>query len=231
MAHPLASIITPTYDGGPQTRRIVMERCIRSVQDQTYPNLEHVVVSDGPNPEFARELDRYVRTGLVRHPIRHFELGRSWHKFTPQPSWGTSARLAASFLIRGDLVAYNDHDDVLMPNHVADLSELLAKAGVDFVYSQMLVFVKGRPSEIIIGDGTPRWRHISQQLLLHKIELFNVANFDPHCKWNKLTLPDNEKRLATYGSDWDLVGRWLEAGCTWAFLPEITVHSWPAALQ
>src|SRR5262249_41164432 len=120
---------------------------------------------------------------------------------------------------------------LLMPNHVADLADLLGKTGADFVYSQMLVFVKGLPSEIIIGDGAPRWRHISQQLLLHKIELFNVANFDPHCNWNPRSLPEKEKHLATYGSDWDLVGRWLESGRTWAFLPKITVNTWPAGLQ
>src|SRR5262249_20517405 len=136
-----------------------------------------------------------------------------------------------SFLIRGDLVAYNDHDDLLLPDHVTLLAELLGKTGVDFVYSQMQVFVKGQPSHIIIGDGQPRWRAISQQLLLHKVGLFNVANFDPYCKWNKVSLPNNEKHLATYGSDWDLVGRWLESGCRWAFLPKVTVHSWPAALQ
>src|SRR5262249_33676550 len=150
MTYPLVSIITPTYDGGAEVRRLLLERCIRSVQEQTYPNIEHVVVSDGPNPELPRELEEDARASGNRHPIRQFELGRSWHKFTPQPSWGTSARLAASFLIRGDLVAYNDHDDLLMPNHVADLAELLSKTGVDFVYSQMLVFVKGRPSNIIV---------------------------------------------------------------------------------
>src|SRR5262249_22710615 len=145
--------------------------------------------------------------------------------------WGTSARLAASFLIRGELVAYNDHDDVLLPNHVADLTGLLGNTGADFVYSEMQVFINGLPSDIIVGDGPPRWRHISEQLLLHKAKLFNVASFDPHCKWNKISLPDKDKHLATYGSDWDLVGRWLESGCSWAFLPKVTVHTWPAGLQ
>ena len=208
---PLVSIITPTF-GDPARLNGV---CIPSILAQTYPNIEHVIVSDGPNddlPEVSTPTQRIVH------------LGRNWHSFTrPSPSWGTMARLVASGLVRGDYVAYNDHDDALLPQHVEKLVDLLESTGSDWVYSAMLVLWNGQPNNVC-GDGTPRWRAMSTQMLLHRVEMFNVANWDPYCKDNLACLPRRDRQFATYGSDWDLVHRWLKSSAKWAFLPEVTIH-------
>ena len=49
MAVPLVSVITPTW----QRHALLLDRCIPSVAAQDYPNVDHVVVSDGPDPALA----------------------------------------------------------------------------------------------------------------------------------------------------------------------------------
>ena len=204
------SVITPTY-GDPTT---LVQRCIPSVEAQSYGEVEHVIIVDGPSP---LEISESPRRRIVR-------LGRRWHEFTPEPSWGTMARLVGSAISSGDYIAYIDHDDALLPGHVEKLVNLLEGTGSDWVYSQMAILKKGRPSGEIVGDGHPRWRQISTQMLLHKVEMFHVANWDPYVRNARETLPENARAWAAYGSDWDLVDRWLRSPAKWAYLPEVTVH-------
>ncbi len=210
MTNRSVSVITPTY-GAPTT---LLERCIPSVEAQTYADVEHVVVVDGPS---ALEMAESPRRRIVR-------LGRRWHEFTPEPSWGTMARLVGSALARGDYIAYLDHDDALLPGHVEKLVNLLEATGSDWAYSQMAVLKNGRQTGEIVGDGNPRWKQISTQMLLHKVEMFHVANWDPYCRHARETLPRDQRAWASYGSDWDLVDRWLRSPAKWAYLPEVTVH-------
>ena len=46
---PLVSVITPTW----LRHDWLLHRCMPSVQGQTYPHIEHIIVSDGPDPELA----------------------------------------------------------------------------------------------------------------------------------------------------------------------------------
>ncbi|MEA2645689.1 MAG: hypothetical protein QOE92_772 [Chloroflexota bacterium] len=202
-------MITSTH-GDP---KLLVERAIPSVDAQTYRPIEHVIVVDGPNELPAKN---------TRHR-RIVHLGRNWHEFTPMRSWGTMARLVASGLARGEYIAYLDDDDEFVPEHVEKLVDLLESTGSDWVYSQMRLIFKGVPTDRVIGDGNPRWGAISTQLLLHRVEMFNNGNWDPEAAFARGTLPPERRHMATYASDWDLVGRWLETPAKWAFLPEITV--------
>ena len=116
---PLVSVITPTVGDSTNLRT----RCIPSVISQTYSNIEHIIVCDGPSDieETNTPIQRVVH------------LGRNWHSFTrPHPSWGTMARLVGSGLARGQYIAYNDHDDELDPQHVEKLVDLLESTDSDW---------------------------------------------------------------------------------------------------
>lgn len=212
MSRPLVSIITPAH-GNPA---VLKRRAIPSVDKQTYPNIEHVIVCDGAN-DLPEE-------HTARRRVVH--LGRNWNSFTPEPSYGSMARLVASGLCRGDYIGYLDHDDEFLPDHVASLVDLLEETGSDFVFSKMSIMRQGYvwPFDRVIGQPPPRFCHISHDLLLHRAELWHVANSDPYCRWNQEHLPLDEKRHAWYASDWDMVGRWMEAGAKWAFLDKVTMY-------
>lgn len=187
------------------------------MEAQTYPNTEHVIVCDGPH--------ELVEEHSAARRVVH--LGRNWHSFTPEKSWGTMARLVGSGLCRGDYIGYLDEDDEFFPHHVADLAALLEESGADFAYSKMQVMHCGYiwPFDRVVGSIPPRWRQISQCMVLHRAELWHMANADPYGRWNKEHLPHEDKRYATYASDWDMIGRWLEADAKWAFLDKVTMIS------
>jgi len=54
MNSPLVSIVTPSLNRGP-----FIEETIRSVMDQDYPNIEHIVVDGGSEDETPEILERY----------------------------------------------------------------------------------------------------------------------------------------------------------------------------
>ena len=210
-ARPLVSVITPTYSNN----AVLSGRCIPSVVAQTYQPIEHIIVVDGPND--LPETDTPTR--------RIVHLGRNWHSFTPEGSWGSMARLVGSGLCRGDYIGYLDHDDELLPHHVADLVALLEETDSDFVFGKMTMMRQGYtwPFDRVIGSAPPRFCHISQDSVIHKAELWHIANSDPYCRWNKAHLPAGEQIHATYASDWDMIGRWMEASAKWAFLDKVTM--------
>ena len=88
---------------------MLLERCIPSVQQQGYPNVEHIVVSDGPDPVLRERLRQPWLDGwknlwyheLPAHPM--------------DPHKGVPCRLAGLELASGDYVTYCDDDDSSPP--------------------------------------------------------------------------------------------------------------------
>jgi GT2 family glycosyltransferase len=63
----VVTVITPTW----QRHEYLFDRCIPSVMNQTYAYTEHIVVSDGPDPELRMLIENYVPQ--LTH-VRYFEL-------------------------------------------------------------------------------------------------------------------------------------------------------------
>ena len=206
---PCVTVISPAFGN----TELLRERCIPSVLAQTYPNVEHLIVCNGPTD---------IEEGNT--PTRRIvKLGRNWHGFTPTPSYGIIPIVVASGLARGDYIAYLDYDDEFLPEHIEKLLDLLESSRADWVYSRMAFIRQGRFYGQVVGSPRPAFSEISGQLLLHKAEMFNVANWDVRCEDNLACLPQKWRKLATYAADWDLIHRWLKSPAKWAHLPEVTV--------
>ena len=201
-AAPLVSVITPTW----QRPRLLWERCIPSVAAQTYRPVEHVIASDGPDPDLAAKCAAYDLDYWGDEPrLTYVELP----EHDPAPHWGNAARLAGLAKASGEIIAYNDDDDALRPHHLAILVAALDRTGTGFVYSQMLSHLTG---ETLIGLPSPQAGHIGTPMIVHRRELLDVAT------WG----------ASDHMEDWQLVERWLAAGVTYEFVPEITVDVWPS---
>lgn len=99
---PLVSVIIPAYN-----HEAYVERAIRSVLDQTYPNVELVVVDDGSKDRTWEAVGRV-----------HAATGGGFRKFT-KANQGVSATL--NFGIResaGELVAFLASDDYYAPEKI-----------------------------------------------------------------------------------------------------------------
>jgi glycosyltransferase involved in cell wall biosynthesis len=176
MTVPLISVITPTW----QRHELLLGHCIPSVQAQTYPNVEHIVVSDGPDPGLA---------GLLPSAVRHEQLA----EWDPSWRWGTRARLRGIEMARGDLIAYLDDDNAYRPSHLQLLAEALAsKPEASFAYSRMQVHHSGGYE---VGSATTRLRadrHVA----------------DPAQARRLLERETWHNSMPTI--DWDIVERWLK---------------------
>ena len=119
---PLISVIVPVYNVADY-----LDQCLQSIVDQTYRQLEIIVVDDGSTDDSGTLCDRWAeRDERIR--VIH------------QPNGGLSAaRNTALDVMQGELVMMVDSDDVLHP----DCTSVLLKAMRDYT------------ADIAIGDYQP----------------------------------------------------------------------------
>lgn len=204
MVKPLVSIITPTW--GRHER--LLNRCIPSVQAQTYPRVEHVIVSDGPDPELKAKLTQMLSSPTVLyHPVRYVEL--SLHA----GQWGTAPRLAGIEASGGALIGYIDDDDQLRPHHAEALAgELNGNPELAWAYSVMASW-SNAGTFTGIGWGPPALNQLGTPMIMHRRETLEHGTWGP---------PSSIE-------DWELVQRWLNAGLPYGHVTDITVDVWPSA--
>ncbi len=119
---PLVSVVTRTHGDDSSHLR----ECIVSVMNQTYPNIEHIIVEDGGNHKQA--LIKQIKAGYGdRFILKYFPLekvGRS--------AAGNIGLTKAS----GEYMIFLDEDDLFLPDHIETLyTTLQASPEVDAVYS------------------------------------------------------------------------------------------------
>ena len=168
MTGPLVSVITPTWD----RHDFLMDRCIPSVQAQTWPHVEHVVVSDGPDLELKLSL------ALTDPDVRFDELPDR----DGAGHWGHRARLHAIGISKGDLITYLDDDDAYRPEHCAVLAQALEDhPGADFAYSLM------SSDGAVIGQDPPVYCQIGTPMIMHRRETLAMGTWErsmPSIDWD-----------------------------------------------
>jgi glycosyltransferase involved in cell wall biosynthesis len=200
---PLVTIITPTWE----RHELLLGRCVPSVQAQDYPNLEHVIVSDGPDPALE---DAVAALENPRHPVWYFELP----EHAPERHWGGPGRREGLKQALGDLIGYVDSDDALRPRHASLLAAALeADPDAGFAYSWMMSHNHPLPGENIVGTGAePASCNIGTPMIMHRRELADVATWGP----------------PSATEDWEIVSAWLRAGVKFARVEEVTIDVWPS---
>lgn len=202
MDSPLVSIVTPTW----RRHDLLLERCIPSVWAQSYPNVEHIVVSDGPDPELANKLFPPVRVGQRSRwftSLSEHEEGRHWGHF---------ARLLGIELASGELVGYCDDDDSLRPKHVELLVSALAEhPEAGWAYSWMDSH-NNTGGVTTIGQGEPSIGNIGTPMIMHRRSVLEHGTWGP----------------ASDFEDWELVNKWIHVGIPYARVEETTVDVWPS---
>ncbi|NOT85685.1 MAG: glycosyltransferase, partial [Methylococcaceae bacterium] len=121
-ALPLVSIITRTYRG----RELLLKDCIVSVLNQTYPNIEHLIVEDGGDT-MAPLVDRLKESYSKKYNIIY--------KALPKKGRSYAGNKALS-LAKGKMLMFLDDDDLLMADHVEVLvAELMSNDKIKAAYS------------------------------------------------------------------------------------------------
>jgi glycosyltransferase involved in cell wall biosynthesis len=107
--NPLVTVITPT------TGASYLRQAIESVKNQTYDNIQHLVVVDGNHPRAIPILQDYPHVDLIKLP---YSTGKD--RFNGHRIYGASIYLA-----RGEYVCFLDEDNWFDPEHIESLMKVI----------------------------------------------------------------------------------------------------------
>ncbi len=195
---PLISVVIPVYNGADY-----MRQAIDSALDQTYDNVEVIVVNDGSNDNGATEAIALSYGGKIRYFAKE------------NGGVATAVNLAISHM-RGEYFAWLAHDDWWEHNKLAKLTAEAARSGTGkFIFTSRCINYKqsenimiepdvlfdvGSLFDILSNMFTPR---VNLATMLIPRRAFNeVGLFDPECRTTQ---------------DYDLIFRLIKAGYT--FIP------------
>lgn len=206
---PLVSVLIPTH-----TRwGSLVDVAIASVFNQTYTNVEVVVVGDAAGPQTAQAL------ADLNDPRVRYEnlLVRGPYPQDPEELWhvaGTGPLNRAMELAQGRWFVILNDDDALRPDHISTLLQRARETHAEVAYGTMLWHEP---------DGSSR-----------EIKSFppRLAAFAWQCalQHQATTLFEYELAAAVFGEpgDWNRARRMLRAGVSFAQVDRIVADYWPA---
>lgn len=174
MGTPMVSIIVPVFNG----ERSV-ERCLRSIQNQTYQNIEVIVVNDGSTDHSEKVIEKYVKNDSRFRYIKKENSGVS------------DSRNAAIAAAGGEYYQFVDCDDWLVKHATEEFVKTAQIYDCDMVISDYYR-VRGRKimtrGHIDAGPVITRTRFAEYMMEA-------PANFYYGVLWNKLFKADIIKRF------------------------------------
>lgn len=120
------AIVTPTIGSEH------LQKCLESVENQTYKDIVHYVFIDGCQyePKVKELIRKYPKTRYVE---LEENVGKGWY--------GHRVYAACSFLVNADVIVYLDEDNWFEPCHVDKMVKKLNE-GNDWVYSLRKIYDK-----------------------------------------------------------------------------------------
>ncbi len=200
---PLVSILTPTWH-----RHALLGETIDNVEKQTYPNLEHIIVSDGPDPK----LDELIRYWSKPHwskppkriPIRYVSLGRNWSTYLTD-SYCAAPAMVAQMMAAGEYHSLLSDDERMTPDYIETMVFELERTGADFAYPRVAFTRWDWPPGHVIGLGADPPQCGSITTAVYRASLLDKAE-GPY------------RTHLGHTSDWSMFERWIEAGARWTFV-------------
>lgn len=202
---PVVTVITPTW----KRHDLLLERCIPSVQAQGYlPWLEHLIISDGPDPELREKLARPWLNGW--RGLWYGELPAHG----PEPHYGHACRAWGLEVAGGEYFTYLDDDDAFRPEHCHMLAKALDEnPDCGFAVSRMVSHGPGGSS--VIGHGPLACGNVGTPMIMHRKSVLE------HGTWDH----------AGQFEDWDLVLSWINAGVKHVRVDAETSDVWPSLFR
>jgi glycosyltransferase involved in cell wall biosynthesis len=185
---PLASVIICTKD-----RPEMLVEAVQSVLNQTYPNVEIVVVNDG-GTEVQQVLNPLNTKGNIVY-LSH-----------PQTLERSAARNTGIRAARGKYIAYLDDDDIYYPNHIETLVKFLENGEYKIAYTDAVMAQQEKQN----GEYVTVERSVPYSLDFDNDKIL-VSNCTPNlCLMHEKSCLDEvglfDETLSTH-EDWDLIIR------------------------
>ncbi|CAD5942496.1 glycosyltransferase [Planktothrix agardhii] len=185
---PLVSVIVPTKD-----RPEMLAQAIQSVLNQTFTELEIIVVNDG-GVDVQSVISRLNTKGNIVYKKHDHTLERSVAR-------NTGIRTA-----RGKYIAYLDDDDNYYPNHIETLVKFLENSEYKIAYTDAVMAQQEKQN----GEYVTINRSVPHSLDFDKEKIL-VSNCTPNlCLMHEKSCLDEvglfDETLSTH-EDWDLIIR------------------------
>lgn len=169
MGSPMVSIIVPVYNGEKS-----IERCLRSIQNQSYTNIEVIVVNDGSTDHTEKVIKKYVEEDARFHYIKKDNTGVS------------DSRNIGMASAKGEYFQFVDGDDWLVKQATEEFVRTAQPYDCDMVISDFYrvcgrkIMVKGH---IDMGPVITRTKFAEYMMKA-------PANFYYGVLWNKFFKAD-----------------------------------------
>lgn len=184
---PLISVIVPVYNG-----ELYLKNCIESIETQTYPTLEIVIVDDGSTDRTGEICERLTK---AYENIRYVTIG----------DLGVSAsRNRGITLAKGDFLTFVDADDRIHPQMIRRLYDVMEQTGSDIAGCRFTIWNTEREWEIT-ANSVPvkaQTNHVYQTDQYLKEQ---ILNGNSRC-WSKLYRRSLLERMNT--------DQWFREGMT-----------------
>ena len=188
MGNPLISIVVPVFN----VEKYVAE-CIKSIIDQTYENIQIILVDDGSTDRSGEICDNFAASDKRIEVIHQDNQGL------------VAARKSGLERIKGDYTGFVDADDYIAPDMIENLFRGICKEDVDFVHSG---YIKGEQKIIPEKDGIFEFSEFSGRERFLKTAIFGSDSYMTASIWSKLYKSDFIKTCyyqvpdeASYGED------------------------------
>lgn len=201
--YPLFSIVVPSYMQGH-----FLEQTLKSIVDQKYPMLELIIVDGGSEDE-------------TMDVIKKFEGNLKWWVSEPDSGQANAINKGMTHAT-GDILAWLNSDDCLMPGALFRVAEAFMKSkSVDVVYGHRVLINEN-------GQDVGKWI-----LPGHREMILSYADYIPQetMYWRSALWRDVGSSLDesfSFAMDWELIHRFLNAGAKFkvipAFLGQFRIH-------
>lgn len=191
---PSIAIVTPSYNQGE-----FIERTIRSVLDQQYPNLEYIVQDGNSTDDTLAVLNSYQE---------------KLTQFNSNQDNGQAHAINLGFQhTSGEIMAYLNSDDILLPGTLSYVADYFTRhPDVDVVYGHRII-INEQDQEIGRWVLPPH----NDQSILWKDYIPQETLFWRRSLWEKIGGRMDES--FQFALDWDLLIRFQTAGAKFSRLP------------
>ncbi|MGM8364862.1 glycosyltransferase family 2 protein [Virgibacillus sp. W0181] len=168
---PLITVIVPVYNG-----EAFIEKCFSSILNQTYQNLEIIIINDGSKDKSPEICDKFAELDERIIVVHQKNVGLS------------SVRNKGLDMASGELIGFVDSDDSIHPRMFEILQKHLHENNADISMCQIAKVYNANINEHIIESNKTITKQ--QTHTFHKEEafnnLFNENNLVTVVPWNKL---------------------------------------------
>lgn len=135
----LVSVVVTTYK-----REFFLKETIKSILDQTYKNIEIIIVNDDSDASISKVVENFNDTRIKLYEINH-----SGRPAVPRNFGAQKAN--------GELIAFCDDDDIFMPNKIQkQVDEFVADSNLKLTYTNFtLIDENGESIEKLFTYDTP----------------------------------------------------------------------------